>query len=516
MLKIYNTLTGKKEEFRPIKEGEVGMYACGVTVYDHSHLGHARGAVVFDVVVNYMRFRGYKVRYVRNFTDIDDKIINRANELGVGWKEIAEKYTGEYIKDMDALGVGRPTVEPKATEHMDEIIEAVERLIENGYAYESGGDVFFRVKKFEGYGKLSKKPIDEIIAGARVDVDEKKEDPLDFALWKASKPGEPSWDSPWGPGRPGWHIECSAMSIKHLGETFDIHGGGMDLQFPHHENEIAQAEGATGKPFVHYWMHNGFVNVNKEKMSKSLGNFFTIKDILARYRPEAIRLFLLGTHYRNPIDFSDQSLNDAKAALDRFYTMKAGLDSAIKRAKDSSYEDEYAELHSELSKEISESAAGLITRFKTAMDDDFNTAAVVGALFELVRDVNKALADELAGKDLSLIMALDKVRQDMDEVAGILGVFGSRPSDWFGQSGDTVTLKEGVLSLNEEFKVYGVELKESDGGVSIAASDIESLIQKRNEARKGKDWATADGIRDLLMKSGIELLDGPDGTKWQA
>jgi len=508
MLKIYNTLTAKKEEFKPIREGHVGMYACGVTVYDHSHIGHARGAVIFDVVVNYLRHKGYDVKYIRNFTDIDDKIINRANELGVGWKEIAEKYTGEYIKDMDALGVGRPTVEPKATEHMPEIIDAVKRLIENGYAYESGGDVFFRVKKFEGYGKLSKKPIDDIIAGARVDVDEKKEDPLDFALWKASKPGEPSWDSPWGPGRPGWHIECSAMSIKHLGETFDIHGGGMDLQFPHHENEIAQAEGATGKTFVNYWMHNGFVNVNKEKMSKSLGNFFTVKEILALYRPEAIRLFLLGTHYRNPIDFSDQSLKDAKAALDRFYTMKAGLSAAMGEAAGGA--------PSEASKELTSHVDTLKAKFGEAMDDDFNTAAVVGQVFELVREINRVTSDRDRLGASGMKDALTCASDALGEVASILGVFNSDASDWFGQSSDTVALNEAAISFKDEFKGFDVELMSSDEGVSISAKDIESLIQKRNEARKSKDWGTADGIRDLLMKSGIELLDGPEGTKWQA
>ena len=329
MLKIFNTLSSQKEEFAPLSDNEVRMYACGVTVYDHSHLGHARGAVVFDVVRKYLQRKGYKVKYVRNFTDVDDKIIKRAAESGTTWKELAEKYTQEYIKDMAKLGVDRPDIEPKATDHIQDIIDLIGRLFAQGLAYASGGDVFFAVRKFPGYGKLSKKTIDDMLSGARVDVNERKEDPLDFVLWKASKPGEPAWDSPWGKGRPGWHIECSAMSMKYLGETFDIHAGGMDLQFPHHENEIAQAEGATGKQFVRYWMHNGFVNVNREKMSKSLGNFFTIKEILEAYEPEVIRFFLLSTHYRNPIDFSDQSLQDGRAALDRYYTMMEALDKAI-------------------------------------------------------------------------------------------------------------------------------------------------------------------------------------------
>ena len=316
-LKIYNTLTGKKEEFHPLKEGKVGMYVCGVTAYDFSHIGHARAAVVFDVIFRYFKYRGYEVTYVRNYTDVDDKIINKANDERVDTKIIAERYILEYDRDMEALKVEMPTFIPRATEHIPEMLRLIERLIENGYGYEVQGDVFYEVSKFKPYGELSGKDIDQLQSGARVEVDDRKKAPLDFALWKASKPGEPAWESPWGKGRPGWHIECSAMSQHFLGETFDIHGGGADLIFPHHENEIAQAEGATGKPFVRYWIHNGFVNINQENMSKSLGNIFTIREILESYHPEAIRVFLLSHHYRSRVDFSDQSLKEAQMSWGR-------------------------------------------------------------------------------------------------------------------------------------------------------------------------------------------------------
>jgi len=495
MLKIYNTLTGRKEEFTPLRDREVGMYACGVTVYDHSHLGHARGAVVFDVVRNHLVHKGYKVRYVRNFTDVDDKIIKRAAESGMTWKELAEKYTLEYIKDMQALGVERPDVEPKATEYIGAIIRLVERLVGRGYAYEGGGDVFFAVRKFEGYGKLSGKSIDELESGARVDVNEQKRDPLDFVLWKSSKEGEPAWDSPWGPGRPGWHIECSAMSTELLGETFDIHAGGMDLQFPHHENEIAQAEAATGKPFVRYWMHNGFVNVNREKMSKSLGNFFTIKEILAAYEPEAIRFFLLATHYRNPIDFSDQSLKDAKAAVDRVYTMALALNAALEGHKPGSYEE------AGLSKpalELHDKVLSFKARFEEAMDDDFNTAAVVGAVFELVREVNKILADKaLLKEDPHIKDVLAGARDALGEASGVLNLFRRDPAE---------ALESGMGFA---------DLSASGTAAGLTKEQIEALIAERNAARANKDWKRADEIRDGLLKDGIELLDGPEGTKWR-
>ena len=328
-LRIYNTLTGKKEEFVPIHEKRVGMYVCGVTVYDLCHIGHARSAIIFDTIHRYLQYRGYEVTYVRNFTDIDDKIINRANAEGTDFKTIAEKYIHEFQVDMGALGLERATIEPRATEHIPEMIRLISTLVEKGYAYARGGDVFFAVGRFRDYGKLSKRNLEEMQAGARVDIDEKKENPLDFALWKGSKPGEPFWESPWGKGRPGWHIECSVMSQKYLGETFDIHGGGKDLIFPHHENEIAQSEAATGKLFARYWVHNGFINIDKEKMSKSLGNILTIKDILKEWHPEALRLFLLSSHYRSPLDYSEASLGEAKAGLDRFYTTLKAIQSEL-------------------------------------------------------------------------------------------------------------------------------------------------------------------------------------------
>ncbi len=488
MLKIYNTLTGGKEEFKPLDDKKVGMYACGVTVYDHSHLGHARGAVVFDVVRKYLQHKGYNVRYVRNFTDVDDKIIKRAADTGMTWKELAEKYTQEYIKDMAKLGVDRPDVEPKATEHIPEIVGLVKKLQESGFAYESGGDVFFPVRKFKDYGKLSKKPIDEMEAGARVDVNERKDDPLDFVLWKASKPGEPAWDSPWGPGRPGWHIECSAMSIKHLGETFDIHAGGMDLQFPHHENEIAQAEAATGKQFVRYWMHNGFVNVNREKMSKSLGNFFTIKEILENYEPEVVRFFLLATHYRSPIDFSDQSLMDCRAAVERYYTMLEGLYAAIGRGYSGKpYKEEAL---SPASSELHKAVTGFNQGFEEAMDDDFNTASAVGALFEIVREVNRATADKgFLAADPHIKDVLAFARDSLAKATGILNLFRKEPDEWFKR------VKVGASAYDPE--------------------RIEALIKERNIARSTKDWKRADEIRDELLKNDIELLDSPEGTKWR-
>ena len=512
MLKIYNTLTGAKQVFTPIEEGHVGIYACGVTVYDHSHLGHARGAVMFDVAVRYLRHKGYAVTYVRNFTDVDDKIIKRAAETGTTWDKVAEKYTAEYIKDMERLGVGRPDVEPKATGHIPDIVSLVSRLVERGYAYESGGDVFFSVRKFKDYGKLSNKPLDDMISGARVDVDERKKDPLDFVLWKASKPGEPAWESPWGPGRPGWHIECSAMSMKHLGETFDIHAGGMDLQFPHHENEIAQAEAATGKPFVKIWMHNGFVNVNREKMSKSLGNFFTIKEILETYEPEVVRFFLLSTHYRSPIDFSDQSLQDARSALDRFYTMMENLDKALAAGEG----DAGGEGAEAAATELINAVEAFVAKFTEAMDDDFNTAGAIGAVFELTREINRVTGDAAALKQADTRTALGEAKKALREASGILNILGRDPEDWFGRTKKFVKIGasgDAVKELVEGLAGLGVTLDPDK--LELAAGDIEGLINTRKEARAAKDWKKADTVRNLLAKAGIELLDGPEGTKWQ-
>jgi len=372
-LRVYNTLTQKKEDFTPINPPKVGMYVCGVTVYDLCHIGHARANIVFDVIYRYLKFRGYDVTYVRNVTDIDDKIINRANELGVRWSSIAEKYTAEFEADMQTLGLRHPDMEPKATDNIPEMIGIIEKLIADGKAYEMEGSVYFSVKSFPGYGKLSKKNVEDLESGARVDVDERKRDPLDFALWKASKPGEPSWDSPWGKGRPGWHIECSAMGRKYLGVTFDIHGGGKDLVFPHHENEIAQSEGSSGKPPVRYWMHNGFVTINAEKMSKSLGNFFTIKDLLKEHDAEALRLFLLSSHYRSPIDFADQYLVDSYKNLARFYELLAHAEEIG--------EGESAETPQEVRDE-----------FTSEMDDDLNTATALATLNNELRRLNQLRA----------------------------------------------------------------------------------------------------------------------------
>ena len=389
-LRVYNTLSGKKEEFRPVNEGRVGIYICGPTVYDSAHLGHARAAVVFDVIVRYLRYRGVNVNYVRNITDVDDKIIKRANEEGVAPKEISERYTREYEEDMASLGVLPPDVAPKVTEHIQDIQDLVRRLVDQGRAYIVDGDVYFAIEQFPGYGKLSKRDKEMMIAGARVEVDPKKHDPLDFALWKAAKPGEPSWPSPWGEGRPGWHIECSAMSMRYLGDTLDIHGGGKDLIFPHHENEIAQSEGATGRPFARYWLHNGFVNINAEKMSKSLGNILTIRNMVSNYHPEVIRHFLLSAHYRSPLDYNDDALAESERSLERFYSSMrdaetlSGGERSSRRWRDKQVKGERSGIKGELH---------LRERFIEVMDDDFNTAAAIGHVFETVREINRLTAE---------------------------------------------------------------------------------------------------------------------------
>ncbi|HUJ16491.1 MAG TPA: cysteine--tRNA ligase [Nitrospirota bacterium] len=489
MIKLYNTLSGKKEEFVPIVDGKVAMYACGVTVYDYSHLGHARGAVIFDLVQRYFRRKGFDVKYVRNFTDIDDKIINRAKEEGVSAADIAKKYIDAYQEDMKRLGVGRADVEPKATEHIREMIEVVEGLVRKGHAYVVDGDVYFRVTSFPEYGKLSKRNIEDLKAGARVEIDERKADPLDFALWKSSKPGEPAWDSPWGPGRPGWHIECSAMGFKLLGETFDIHAGGKDLIFPHHENEIAQSEAFSGKKFVNYWIHNGFVNINQEKMSKSLGNFFTIRDILDQYDAEIVRLFLLSTHYRSPIDFSDSNLKDARAGLDRFYTMKEGMLKFLEGRKHPASKPE--DLVEAADRPLYEKIKNLPKAFEEAMDDDFNTAFAIGLIYDLVRDVNKLLA-ELNEKNQDAASALlFEASASFDNVSKTLGIFLRQPGEWFS---------EGRLT---------------DSKITLPVERIEELIHLRNEARARKDWAEADHIRKMLDDGGVEIFDRADGTVWK-
>jgi len=455
MLKVYNDLTRQKEAFQPLEPGKVRMYVCGMTVYDLCHLGHARVMVVFDVVYRYLKAKGYAVTYVRNITDIDDKIIDRANERGEPFHQLTARFIDAMHEDADALGVLRPDHEPCATGHMEEILAMIERLIANGHAYAAGnGDVYYEVRSFPGYGKLSGKSIDDLEAGARVEPGEVKRDPLDFALWKAAKPGEPAWESPWGSGRPGWHIECSAMSTKALGDTFDIHGGGADLTFPHHENEIAQSEGATGHPFVKYWLHNGFVRINDEKMSKSLGNFFTVREILNSYRAEEVRYFILTSQYRSPLNYDNEHLENARAALTRFYTALRGLPEASPGGG-----EEFAQ------------------RFDAAMDDDFNTPEALAVLFDLVREINR-----LRGEDEAAAAALGaRLRQ----MGGILGILQDDPDAYLR------------------------------GGVGLSDSEIDTLIQQRLDARKAKNWAEADRIRDHLKAQGVVLEDGAQGTTWR-
>lgn len=485
-LRIYNTLTSAKEEFKPVVPGKVGMYVCGVTVYDNCHIGHARANVAFDVVFRYLRHAGYDVTYVRNYTDIDDKIINRANRDGVPFTVISERYIKAFDEDMARLHLAIPTHQPKATEYVDEIIALVEKLIASGAAYPAEGDVYFAVEKYDDYLKLSKRTLEDMQAGARVDVDERKRHPMDFALWKAAKPGEPFWVSPWGNGRPGWHIECSAMSMNLLGETFDIHGGGKDLVFPHHENEIAQSEAASGKPFVRYWMHNGFVNINSEKMSKSLGNFFTIRDILETYDSEVLRFFLLSSHYRSPIDFSDQNLSDAEAGLERIYSALATMEEALSKPAAvtvSSASDAVTELAAKL--------AALHDRFCEAMDDDFNTALAIAQIFDLVRTLNRVLAEKSA-PDQELLGLFSRVKTEISRMAGVLGVLDSTPADFLAR----------------------IKSRKSTG-LSIAVAEIEKLVEERTAARKAKDFKRSDEIRDQLLSSGIELLDSASGTEWK-
>ncbi|MBM4340804.1 MAG: cysteine--tRNA ligase [Deltaproteobacteria bacterium] len=487
-LRIYNTLTGKKEEFHSLRGKEVGMYACGVTVYDLCHIGHARSAIVFDVIYRYFLYRGYNVTFVRNFTDIDDKIIKRANEEGVDYRTIAEKYIEEFNIDMGGLGLERPSFEPKATDHITGMIDLISTLIEKGVAYQREGDVFFSVEKFKDYGKLSGRNLEEMQAGARVEIDEKKENPLDFALWKSSKPGEPFWKSPWGEGRPGWHIECSVMSQKYLGETLDIHGGGKDLIFPHHENEIAQSEAATGKSFARYWIHNGFVNINKEKMSKSLGNILTIKEILKQWHPEVLRLFFLSHHYRSPVDYSEDSLLDAKTGLDRFYiTLHAIHEELQKPVSTKQKKGDLTPI--ENSRKAVESFQA---RFEEAMDEDFNTAQALGYFYELQTALNGLLT--LSGG------------QPTDEIRSLL----NQGNDHFLNKGQALGL------FRENPRVY-TDRQKKEGLIKLGLKeeDILSLIEERKAARGNKDWKKSDEIRNDLLTKGIVLEDTPSGTLWK-
>ena len=485
-LKIYNTLTRKKDDFVPLKEGTATIYCCGITAYDYSHIGHTRAAVAFDVIFRYLRYRGFAVTYVRNYTDIDDKIINRAQKEGVGCQQIAERYIKEYERDMEELGMEKPTFSPRATDHIQEMIRLIERLFERSYAYTSGGDVFYSVSKFKDYGKLSGKNVEELRAGARVDVDGRKSDPLDFVLWKASKPGEPAWDSPWGKGRPGWHIECSSMSQKYLGDTFDIHGGGQDLIFPHHENEIAQSEGATGKLFTRYWIHNGFVNVNHEKMSKSLGNFLSNREILNRYHPEVVRIFLLSNHYRSPVDFSDQNLDEAKSHLERFYTL-------LKEVKELGRDSTESGALTRREMDVQQAISGLLDSFHESMDDDFNTAAALGHLNSGLHTINGWI-DELRreGKRAVPQSLSRSTLETFATIGRVLGLFQDDPDHYFNQ------LKMRKLSA-----------------LPVSEEEIDRLIDERNKARREKNWARADEIRNLLLSKSIILEDTPQGTLWK-
>lgn len=465
MIKIFNTLSRKKEEFAPLSGNKVNIYTCGPTVYDFFHVGNARVFITFDMVRNYLKFRGYDVKFVQNFTDIDDKMIKRANEEGITVRELGDRFIKEYFTDADALGIKRADVHPRATEHIGDIIDIIKILEDKGYAYEVDGDVYYEARKFRDYGKLSHQNPDELEAGARIEPGEKKKDPMDFALWKAKKPGEPAWESPWGEGRPGWHIECSVMAMKYLGETIDIHGGGPDLIFPHHENEIAQSEAATGKPFAKYFMHVGYLNINNQKMSKSLGNFFTVRDILKKYDPEVLRFFMLSSHYRSPINFSEDFMQQARSALERLYNALYTMEHLEKTAVDkepTAGEEQYLKIQQQ-NKE----------KFIEAMDDDFNTADAIAALFDMVREFNVNINENSSRKVITKTIEL------LLELGKALGFFGK--------------FKQGEL-LDEE---------------------IQRKIEERQQARRARNFALADKIRDELKEKGIILEDTPAGVRWK-
>ncbi len=462
-MKLYNSMTRKKEEFVPIEEGKVSMYSCGPTVYNYFHIGNARPFIIFDTLRRYFEYTGMKVKFVQNFTDIDDKMINKANEMGITVKELAQQFIGEYFTDAEGLGIKKATVHPCATDNIDAIINIVKKLEDKGFAYEVDGDVYFSTKKFAEYGKLSHQPLDELESGARIGVDERKNDPMDFALWKKQKPGEPAWESPWGMGRPGWHIECSAMANKFLGETIDIHSGGKDLIFPHHENEIAQSECANGKPFARYWLHNGYINVDNQKMSKSLGNFFTVRDVAKEYDYEVIRFFMLSAHYRNPINFSKELIEQAKSALGRIYTCLENLqflfDGGLEGAPSAAENEDFNEI------------AAFKQNFKDAMDDDLNTADAISVIFDIVKMVNLKTAEGKFTKE-----HIKRIIDLIKELGGVLGILGK-------------------------------EIKKP------IPADIQELIDKRTEARKNKDFAESDRIRDLLLEKGVTLKDTREGVQ---
>lgn len=454
MLRVYNTLTGKKEEFLSLVPGKVRMYNCGPTVYDYFHAGNARNFIVFDVIRRYLKYKGYKVTFVQNITDIDDKIINRANKEKVSVEEITHKYTDAFFEDLEILSVVKPDICPKATEHVSDIISLIKKLVDAGFAYKVDGNVFFEVGKFSDYGKLSKRLLDEMRHGARVAIDKRKKTPGDFALWKSAKSDEPSWNSPWGKGRPGWHIECSAMSMKYLGETFDIHSGGQDLIFPHHENEIAQSEAATGKTFVKYWLHNGFLNINGEKMSKSLDNFFLVRDILKRFRPQIVRYFMISAHYRSPLDFSDESLAESGKAFERIENC---FDNIRENIKDLDTPQKNIRIEWK-------------NKFEEAMDNDFNTATGLGVIFDLITEINSLIA---------------------------------------GKSKNSAQLKQDILNLETFCSILGILPRVEDKELD---KDLLDLIKERTKARRKRDWQEADRIRSLLEERGVVLKDNPDGT----
>ncbi len=475
MLRVHNTASRLKEEFAPLNPGQVGVYVCGVTVYDRCHIGHARSVVVFDTIIRHLEWRGFKVKYVRNFTDVDDKIINRAQEEGVECAAIAERYIAAFKEDMGSLNLRRPDVEPRATAHISDIIAAIQGLVDKGVAYEAAGDVYFSVSDFEPYGRLSQRKLDDLKAGARVEVGESKRNPLDFALWKRSKPGEPAWESPWGLGRPGWHIECSVMSTKYLGPHFDIHGGGEDLIFPHHENEKAQAEALNGQPFVNYWLHNGFVRLNSEKMSKSLGNFLTIEEILKRHHPEVLRLFLLSAHYRSPLDYSEEAMSEADEGLGRLYEAWGRSEEVLKAVSAASAEGP-----------LTGAAEEARRSFKEAMDNDFNSAQGLGQVFHLARRINRALEEEA---DLG---GLGQAAATLVELSRILGLLGRSPAEFAQERRALLLARRG-----------------------LDPQIIRAKVVQRTNARQSKDFAAADAIRDELSEMGVILFDSPEGTTWK-
>jgi len=481
-LRVFNTLLKSKQDFTPITPGKVGMYVCGITAYDMSHIGHARAYVAFDVVYRYLKYLDFETRYVRNFTDVDDKIIKKANQEGVPFEAVPDRYIAEFYQDMDDLGVLRPDVEPRVSTHMPQIVEFIGEIIKNGHAYVVDGDVYFSIDSFRGYGKLSGRDVNDLEAGARVDVDERKKNPLDFALWKAAKPGEPRWDSPWGQGRPGWHIECSAMSRQHLGDVFDIHGGGKDLVFPHHENELAQSEAVVGKKHVNVWMHNGFVNINEEKMSKSLGNFFTVRDVLQVYHPEVLRYFLMGTHYRSPINYSTENLDEACARVGYYYGTLADVGEYL------------AGRPAEEGKpnEVGNPAwwDGLEAQFREAMDDDFNTAAALALLSEPFKIANEVVRGK---KGPAKTATLRRFVSALAPASKVLGLFERDPAE--------VIAGLGVRALKRR---------------GLTPSWVEERIAARKAAREAKDFAAADAIRAELTTGGIEVMDTPAGTRWRA